>query len=655
MGWRWFLWRGLYAFSLRTGLMGWWTRRGLVGLEARTRRVLQDDDVGDLHSRIRPLFPDTPTALESGSDGGDPREACLRRADTLVAGRLTVFGKPVDIRADMDWFAGESGHWPADRPWYRIPDLAPELGDIKYVWEKSRFTWAFALGQAYRWSGREIYAETFWRHWEDWQARNPHGLGPNWRCGQEVAMRSLALCYVLNFLSRAEASTDERLAGLIRGLARHAHFITRVHWYARHCVRNNHAITEAVALLSVARVCPFLPDAYRWHTQGSQALDRELAWQIYADGTYVQQSHNYSRLVAQLLTWVLAMGKAEAGLPLDLAPIRRQGEALLEHLLCQLQGTCGRLPNFGSNDGALLLPWSDCGFRDYRPALHALSLAVGRGGLAGRGPWREEAWWLGLERGKVGGGPDGPVPGPRLHEFPDGGLQILKMGSQMALFRCGPNRNRPIQADMMHVDYWWAGHNLLMDPGTYKYNTDRAHRDYFSGARGHNTITLDGRDPMVRGGRFLWLDWTQGRITDREVSKDCLQVTGEHQGFGTHTHQRRIRMTAQGLEIIDSIVGDPVVEVRLHWLARAEGFTLEGSRGEFQLPGGRMAAFTVACDHEFQVEAWRDAREIPAGVISEIYGDLSEAVSVVAKARGKVLEYRTRVVLRDPQDRGRNA
>ena len=36
----------------------------------------------------------------------------------------------------------------------------------------------------------------------------------------------------------------------------------------------------------------------------------------------------------------------------------------------------GRVPNYGSNDGALLFPLSACDYLDYRPALNALSVVL---------------------------------------------------------------------------------------------------------------------------------------------------------------------------------------------------------------------------------------------------------------------------------------
>ena len=60
----------------------------------------------------------------------------------------------------------------------------------------------------------------------------------------------------------------------------------------------------------------------------------------------------------------------------------------------------------------------------------------------------------------------------------------------------------PSQADAMHVDLWVNGKNLLVDAGSYSYNTNTGLSDYFNGTASHNTVQFDDRDQMPKLGRF---------------------------------------------------------------------------------------------------------------------------------------------------------
>ena len=75
--------------------------------------------------------------------------------------------------------------------------------------------------------------------------------------------------------------------------------------FSRIAVRNNHAITETSMLFICGTLFPFLPNASKWKIQGKRWFEKEIIYQIYEDGTFLQFSHNYNRVVIQLLTIAL--------------------------------------------------------------------------------------------------------------------------------------------------------------------------------------------------------------------------------------------------------------------------------------------------------------------------------------------------------------
>ena len=68
-----------------------------------------------------------------------------------------------------------------------------------------------------------------------------------------------------------------------------------------------------------------------------------------------------------------------------------------------------------------------------------------------------------------------------------------------------------------------GGREMLIDPGTYAYHTQRPWRDYFKGASAHNTVRVDGLDQSVSGGNFLWTRHARARCERlaRDEVREC--------------------------------------------------------------------------------------------------------------------------------------
>ncbi|MDH4318963.1 MAG: hypothetical protein OEV64_11270, partial [Desulfobulbaceae bacterium] len=129
-----------------------------------------------------------------------------------VAGGRQTHLAPVEIWQDsmslFGWYSGvlsERGipDWHAnalngkiltcrDRPWWNIADFDSDLGDIKTLWEVSRFDWVVAIAQ--RGAAGDVSQVEKLNLWlEHWCCNNPAYLGPNWKCGQEAAIRVMHL------------------------------------------------------------------------------------------------------------------------------------------------------------------------------------------------------------------------------------------------------------------------------------------------------------------------------------------------------------------------------------------------------------------------------------------------------------------------------
>ena len=86
-------------------------------------------------------------------------------------------------RTAPDWYCNPlRGTRVADveRPWWKIPDFDPAVGDIKTVWEASRFDWVLAFAQRAR-TGDEAELRRLQDWLSDWCRHNAPYHGPNWK------------------------------------------------------------------------------------------------------------------------------------------------------------------------------------------------------------------------------------------------------------------------------------------------------------------------------------------------------------------------------------------------------------------------------------------------------------------------------------------
>ncbi len=461
-------------------------------------------------------------------------------------------------------------------------------GDLKFIWEPGRFASAYTLARAYWATGNEAHAETFWQLVESWVAANPPNHGAHWRCGQETSLRLMAWCFAFHATADSPAMTPERLAMLVGAIAAQADRVAGDHLYAR-LQKNNHAISEGAGLWTVGLLFPELAMAEQWREAGRTILEHEAGQQIYDDGAYIQHSTNYHRLMLQDYLWAIRLGELNG---YELSPSLQARVSRAGDFLFQLQDEpSGQTPNYGANDGALILPLNECDYRDFRPVLGALHYLFYGSRLFSPGPWDEDLVWLfgpeALARSQA-------AVAIQPLQAPAGGYYTLRGGESWGLIRCATFQDRPSQADGLHLDIWRKGINVACDAGTYLYYAEPPWDNPLVSTLVHNTVSVDGLDQMKRGPRFLWLNWPKATVF-HYLTSDCGLLgyfEGAHDGYHRLsqpiTHRRAVlRADPDVWVIVDDLVGDGRHDFRLHWLladlpyeAEAEGHRLVLDTGD---------------------------------------------------------------------------
>lgn len=539
--------------------------------------------------RCTPLGP-WPKAVASGQCWFRPIDAvglgAVAEAEAVRSGRFRLFShRVIDVGLTPAWHVNpRTGQFaPADAHWASLGDFS--FGDIKGIWELNRFPWAFALGRAYAHTGDNAYAETFWRLCEHWWTRNPPNRGPNWMCGQEATFRLMAALWAADVVAGASASTPQRrnlLDGFVIATGR------RVAANLDYALSqsNNHGVSECVGLITAALRAPAAAEAAEWRTRGLAALQQQLAALVYTDGGFSQHSAVYHRVLLHDLLWLtVVLRRAKADVPEWLTAAGRRALAYLDALVTP---DTGRVPLYGPNDGANVLPLADADHLDFRPVVQA-GYAVWEGRRRfSPGPWDEAARWL-AEPG-WSEMPTAAVPPDRKH-FVEAGNFLWRSAELRVFLRCPTRfRHRPAQADMLHLDVEWHGRPIAHDAGTYSYNTSGPFSGSLKEAWHHNTLTFDAAEPLEKVSRFLYLPWPRGRA---EWNESEAEFVASHNGWRRLglDHERRLSLPENGcLRVTDRVRGAGRHRARLHWL-------LADGPHVWDAAAGRLVLHTTAGDY----------------------------------------------------------
>lgn len=450
-----------------------------------------------------------------------------------------------------------------DHSWSEIPDFDPNAGDIKGVWEASRFDWLVAMAErASLGDHSELDRLNLWL--ADWANNNKPYLGVNWKCGQEASIRIMHMATAALILGQVESSS----VGMRSLVSLHLQRIAPTMNYAIGQA-NNHGTSEAAALF-IGGSWLGGSQGYKWAELGRRWLEDRAKVLVGQDGSFSQYSVVYHRMMLDTYS-LCEVWRRTFELPPFSDQLNKRLCAAVDWLYTMADPATGNAPNMGANDGARLMPLTDTDFRDFRPTLQlAAALFLGKRAIADHGQWDQPATWLGVP----------PVtdamPSATSVSFEDGGYHVMSVDSAKVVLRYPHFRFRPSQADALHVDLWVKGRNILRDAGTYSYSSFEG--EWFAGTAAHNTVEFDQRNQMPRLGRFLFGSWLR--------AEDVMKVSECNEGFQAAAgytddhgakHHRSVTITSTSLTCIDRI-GGAFTSACLRWRLAPDEWKLEGRR-----------------------------------------------------------------------------
>tara|TARA_R110001583_G_scaffold169781_1_gene322974 strand:- start:7682 stop:9496 length:1815 start_codon:yes stop_codon:yes gene_type:complete len=492
---------------------------------------------------------------------------------------------------------------PSDKPWYLISDFNNQLGDIKGVWEASRFDWVVGFSQQIATGDESAFIKiNAWLN--DWIEKNPTYYGVNWKCGQEASIRVMHLALAA-FLLKQTQNTTPALLSLIKA---HLKRISPTIMYAV-AQDNNHGTSEAAALY-IGGSWLLLngdKDGIKWQKQGLKWLENRANKLIEEDGSFSQYSVTYHRVM--LDTYSLAEAwRQKHSLSLFTERLYTKLKAATNWLFYFTDIKSGDAPNLGANDGARLIPLTATDYRDFRPCVQlASALFLDKSAYKGDGDFNIPFKWLEL---KI---PEQSIASKAPKDFIDGGYAYLITSNAALYFNYPMFKFRPSQSDVLHIDFWLNGENIFRDGGTFSYNAGQKYIDYYGGVKSHCTVEFDSHEQMPRLSRFLLGDWLKTSIKKELVvtNEEQTVTAGYKDRFGCE-HTRTIKLQPCSLVIQDIISGFKAKAVLRFRLAPAA----------WKLVGNSIVS--ELCTINFSADVTIKRIELTAGFESRYYYQESE-------------------------------
>lgn len=451
-----------------------------------------------------PLPEDAPAIL---------REALTRDTREIFAGRWKAFGH-LEIQVDTP------PQWHADylvRKNFSTDQIAFELnhrqlpggGDVKLIWELSRWHQLARLAQAAYVLADANAAEACARWLANWVEKNPPFRGLNWTSALEVGMRLIQFTWIDVLLSNVRQAsrplnppTDEGAAGrrdACPALERLRSEILPAHvWYAWRyrsfgSSANNHLLGELTGLILATARWAELAGLAAPLEELQELWENEVLAQFGEDGGNREQALNY-HLFSWEFCWQARMALVAAGRTVSAKVDGRLRRALEFFLAVQVDTDPW---DYGDSDNAFVTPL----FADWNRAL-----VEWRNWL--RYPESSPAlrFWLGTELPAKGS--DATNPSGSWQIFPESGIAVHRSENWMARWDVSALGYLATAAhghlDALHLSLWRRGVAIVIDPGTGAYYADEALRTHLASWEAHNGPHAVGRDFPKRLGPFLW-------------------------------------------------------------------------------------------------------------------------------------------------------
>lgn len=557
---------------------------------------------------IRTRWPDRVSRLLAEAD-----RVCRHEFDLLGSGARVIAdaGRAVEANGytPIDWAVDPilGLRFPEGFPHKQwTPAMRPGLADIKWPWEIGRCQHWVTLGQAYRLTGDERYATEIVRQHADFMAANPVGIGVQFVCTMDVAIRAFNWALAFESIRASAAFNQDVMARAYRSLFDLGVFIEG-NLENKYEVTSNHFLSNVAGLYGVGMVFRDLAAGQRWLRQCREWLEQEMRVQVLEDGADYESSIPYHRLVAELFLSGAGLAELEGrALSPDYLSRLRQ----MIDFLVTVTRPDGLMPQVGDADDGRLHIFTDYGTWRPQDGRHLAGAAAfvlrdpawyragGEDGL-----W-EAAWW-GADPAALPAVAPGQDDVARL--LPHAGLAVSRHGGTYLLVtnsRVGTNGfGNHKHNDLLSFEFHAGGVPLVVDPGSYVYTSDPDARNLFRTTGYHNTLRIDAveQNDVRLDYLFRMFETSTVEHVNFADTATATSYTGRHTGYerlpAAVTHERSFHLakSSGALTIVDRLTGSGQHQLAWHFHLAPGVAAADRGAGRIAISaGGRSWTLTIA-------------------------------------------------------------
>lgn len=453
----------------------------------------------------------------------------LNKIRQSYAGCAEIQYDPIDWHVDF-----KSGYRWKNNIWFNKIRIGQGGVDVKVPWELSRFQHGIRLGQAYRMTSDEHYAQEMLAQIIDWIHANPMGFGVNWLCPMDVAIRGSNWLVSLSLIHDSENLKNETLWLIAKSLYQHAWFI-RNHLEWSPTLTSNHYTSDISGLYIISVFMNHTSVFRDWEQFSVAELEKEIQKQVYQDGCNFEASTCYHRLVLELFFYPALVARKSGE---DFSEVYlNKIDAMFQVIETLMHGN-GYMPQFGDNDsGRLFIP------------NHPDTTDLDMGYLLPVAKWffnkdmpqidREQDfcllfWLSGQPKIKNSGV---KYRSDLIKLYPNAGWAVLANKKFHVAISCGSNGQNGngghAHNDKMSFELSLDGKLIIVDPGTYLYTPSIDKRNLFRSTAMHSTPQsgIAEQNSFIQGriGAFVLPDKAHGALSISGKN----QIKAEHQGFAS--------------------------------------------------------------------------------------------------------------------------
>lgn len=527
---------------------------------------------------------------------------------------------------------------------YRSESL---VGDIKYLWEPNRHLELTTLAQAYHLSSELRYADGARQLLESWFDQCPYPMGPNWTSSLEHAVRLVNWSFAWNLLGGENSPIFHGEAGerfrqhWLDSIYQHLHFVSG--HFSRYSSANNHLLGEYMGLFIGTMTWPLWRECSNWRDVAKAGMEREVLKQNAVDGVNREQATWYHHEVADMM---LICGLLDRANGTEFSDDYWGRLVTMLEYIASIMDVAGHVPMFGDADDAVMVRFSqEHDFNAYGSLLASGAVLFGRGDFKVKaGRFDDKSRWL--------LGDDAAVQFEELsvenlsfpvrRAFAESGCYVLGDGFETAdeirlVADAGPLGYLSIaahgHADALSFTLSAKGKEILVDPGTFAYHTQKKWRDYFRGTSAHNTMRVDGLDQSVIGGNFLWLTHAHAQCENFMTDDIRDEWEGNHDGYlrlnAPVLHRRKIVFDKQlkQIEVTDTLEGTGRHKVEFFWHF-SEECDVVVEEGKVVSRNGN-AVFVFLAPEGVAIRLERGNEALPLGWVSRRFDEKCPIATVV--------------------------